>query len=328
MTPELRRAARWTGFVALAAAVVLYAAGAFEGRRIAPGRAPEPPGLPAPARTATVARGPAPVVEEFVGTVRSRREVAVAAQVTARVLEVGARVGDPVTAGRPLVVLDDADPAARFAFAKAQYDRTRRFVAHQAATAAQMEAAEVEYLQAKAALDHTRIAAPIDGVVATRQAEPGDLAVAGRPLLTVLDPGALRLEAQVREGLIARIAPGMALDVAVPAAATTVRGTVAEVLPAADPRSRTFEVRVNLEPAPGVLPGMFGRLRVPVGTREVVHVPAAAVERIGQLETVVVAIDGRWSRRLVTTGAALPGGAIEVLSGLTGGESVGLAPSP
>jgi HlyD family secretion protein len=233
-------------------------------------------------------------------------------------------VGDRVKAGSPLVVLDDSDVTARFSRAKAQYDRVKGFVARQAATTEQMEAAESEYLQAKPAMEHTRILAPVDGVVAERHVEPGDLAVPGRPLLVVLDPGALRLEAQVREGLIARIVPGTTLDVALPSAGTTVRGTVAEVLPSADPRSRTFEVRINLDRVAGVYPGMFGRLRLPMGEREVVRVPAAAVERVGQLKTALVHSDGRWSRRLITTGAALPDGTVEVLSGLAGGETIGL----
>jgi len=76
-----------------------------------------------------------------------------------------------------------------------------------------------------------------------------------------------------------------------------------------------------------VYPGMFGRLRLPVGEREVVRVPAAAIERIGQLETVLLLGDGSWSRRLITTGAAFPDGAVEVLSGLAGGETIGLPPA-
>ena len=247
MRPSQRYAMRWAGFLGLAAAVVLYAAGIFGGNRIQPGRAPAPAGLPAPPRTATVERGPVPVIEEAVGTVRSLRRVAVAAQVTARVTAIRAQPGDRVTAGSPLIVLDDGDFVARFTRAKAQYDRVKGFLAQKAATAEQMEAAEAEYLQAKAAMEHTRIPAPVDGIVAERHVEPGDLAVAGQTLLVVLDPGSLRLEAQLREGLIARIVPGMKLDVAVPSGGTTVSGTVAEVLPAADPRSRTFEVRVNLD---------------------------------------------------------------------------------
>jgi len=322
MTSTRRRVVGWGLGVLVSAALVAYVAG---GRtRVHPGRAPEPASLPAPAHTGAAERVTVPIVEEAVGTVRSVREVIVAAQVTARVVAVRAKVGDRVTMGSPLVVLDDGDFVARFARAKAQYDRVKGFLAHQAATAEQMEAAEAEYQQAKAGIEHTRIAAPVDGVVAERHVEPGDLAVPGRPLLSVLDPAALRLEAQIREGLIARITPGATLDVVVPAAGTTLRGMVAEILPSADPRSRTFEVRINLEPEAGVYPGMFGRLRLPVGTREVVQVPAAAVEHVGQLETVVLRTDDGWRRRLVTTGAALSGDALEVLSGLSGGETLGL----
>ena len=79
-----------------------------------------------------------------------------------------------------------------------------------------------------------------------------------------------------------------------------------------------------LPPTPGLLLGTFGRLRVPVGRREIVRVDARAVVRIGQLETVLVKEADRWSRRLVTTGADAGGGAVEILSGLSGGETVGL----
>ncbi len=72
-------------------------------------------------------------------------------------------------------------------------------------------------------------------------------------------------------------------------------------------------------------PGMFGRLQLPVGEREVVRIPASAVARTGQLETVLVQSDGGWQRRLVTTGAKLPDGEVEILSGLAGGETVGTA---
>jgi HlyD family secretion protein len=315
---------RWTVFLCLALGVLLYAGGAFHGARVHPGRLPAPPGLPPPTATATAVRGELPVVEEAVGTVESRRRVDVAAQVTARVVSLGARVGDTVKAGTPLIVLDDAEFAARFARARAQYERVKGFLAHQAATPEQMEGAEAEYLQAKAAVEHTRIPAPIDGVVAEQRIEPGDLASPGRPLLVVLDPDTLRLQARVREGLIAQIVPGTPVEVALPAARTVVPGTVAEVLPSADPQSRTFEVRVNFDTVPGVHPGMFGRLRLAVGRRDVVRVPAAAITRVGQLETVLLQLDGSWGRRLVTTGTVSADGWVEVLSGLEGGETVGL----
>mgnify|MGYP001828066991 CR=1 FL=1 len=178
---------------------------------------------------------------------------------------------------------------------------------------------------AEVALEHTSVSVPMDGVVAERAVEAGDLAWPGRTLFTVLDPSALRLEARVRVGLIARIQPGDQLEVDLPGAGLRLPGRVAEILPAADARSRTFEVRVEFDAAEGVLPGMFGRLRIPVGTREVVRVPVGAIVRVGQLEMIRVETDGRFERRLVTTGTGFDDGTVEVLSGLAGGETVGLA---
>lgn len=370
-------------FLGVAAGIVAFAMGAFRpGERVGPSRLPEPAGVPAPARTATVSRGAVPIFEEAVGTVRSRTVVAISSQLSARVLEVTRRSGAAVAVGDPLVRLDDREPTSRVAQAKqalaaaeaskrraveskaqgearlvraaSQHERNQKLLAGQAITPERAEAAETEWVQAKSAvaeaeaaigaadaqieqmkqvvaeadivLGYTRVASPIDGVVIERQVEPGDLAQPGRTLLVVLDPKALRLEAQVRESLIFRIAKEQSLEVSVPAAGERAPGTVAEIVPSADPLSRTFTVRVDLAPTKGVYAGMFGRLRIPIGTREAVRAPPAAIERVGQLETAVVRVGERWERRLVTTGRVDDEGLVEVLSGLVGGETVGLAP--
>jgi len=193
-----------------------------------------------------------------------------------------------------------------------------------AAAEAQIQGAKNVVTEAEVALGHAEIASPLDGVVTERLVEAGDLALPGRPLLVLLDPKALRFEADIREGLVARIREGEKLNVEIAAAGATLEGTVSEIIPAADPKSRTFRARIDLPASKGVYPGMFGRLRLPVGELEIVKIPAAALVRVGQLETVVVSGEGGWFRRYVTTGRTLPDGAVEVLSGLGGGEEVGL----
>jgi RND family efflux transporter MFP subunit len=376
----MKRLLAWGGFLALIVFVVLFAAGAFRGGRIEPGRAPSPPSMPPPPANVRAERVEVDVVEEAVGTIRSRTRVVVSAQVPARVVSVAPRVGEAVGEGAQIVRLDDRELAAglagardsqaaaeaarrqadqaraqgetRLTLAKSRFERTKSFFDRGAATAEQLEAAEADLAQARSGvadadaataaadariaqarqvvagaevtLGHATIAAPIAGVVAERSVEPGDLAWPGRPLLVLHDPGALRLDAVVREGLIARIAPGAELEVEVPAAGVTVTGRVAQIVPAADPRTRTFEVRVEIPATPRVLPGMYGRLRLAVARREVVRIPAAAVTRVGQLELVLVEDTGRWCRRLVSTGADLGGGSVEVLAGLVGGERIGI----
>jgi RND family efflux transporter MFP subunit len=192
-----------------------------------------------------------------------------------------------------------------------------------AAAAAQREQAAQVVAEAELARAHAQIASPIDGVISERHVEPGDYAWPGRTLLVVLDPKAQRLEAHVREALLAKVTTGQTLDVIVPAADATTPGTVAEIVPSADPLSRTFTVRVDFGPVAAAHAGMFGRLRIPAGTREAVRVASAAVVRVGQLRTVVVKEGDRFERRPVTTGAEADG-RVEILSGLRGGETVGL----
>mgnify|MGYP000882757332 CR=1 FL=1 len=246
---------------------------------------------------------------------------------------------------------------AGLAEAEAQYRSLQALHAEKAITTRELEQAESGYLQAKAALaqsqdglaaaeagerqagkaveeaqiglDYATVRAPEAGEVARRMVEPGDVAGPGKTLLLLQTPGALRLEAYVREGLIDRARVGAELPVAIGAAGAAVPGVVEEVVPAADPATRTFLVKVGLPALPGVYPGMFGRLLVPAGERRAVLVPAGAVRRVGQLETVDVYENGSWRSVYVKTGAARDG-KVEILSGLSGREAVGLfaAPAP
>ncbi len=369
----------WAGLGLVIGGVVLYAGGFLSGERIAPGERGERPKLDVPADTATVVRRSVPISEDAVGTVRSRRTVAVSAQVPARVTQVAVEAGQAVKAGDLLAALDDREFAARVAQArqavlaaesgiaraqqartqaqaratqaKAARERTKALFDGGAATSEQLEAAEAAFSageaavaegeaavamakaeharalqmtsEAEVALGYTRVVAPLDGVVAERSVEAGDLAMPGRTLFVVLDPAKLRLEARVREGLVGRLKSGDELALAFEALGLTALGRVSEVLPSADARSRTFEVRVDFESVPGARPGMFARLRIPAGEREVVLAPPEAIARVGQLRSVIVDDRGEWKRRMVTVGGTFDDGLVEVLSGLDGGESIG-----
>lgn len=187
---------------------------------------------------------------------------------------------------------------------------------------AEVKIAEERVREAEVTRNYSRITSPISGLVAERLAEAGDMASPGKPLFRIHDPGDLRLEANVREGLIGRISTGDAVEVELPALGRTVEVHLDEIVPSADPRSRTFLVKVALDPQEGLFPGMFGRVRLSSGTREAVFAPAEAVEQVGQLRTVLVRDGDRWTRRYVTAGEE-SGGRLEILSGLDGGETIG-----
>lgn len=233
--------------------------------------------------------------------------------------------------------------------ARSQFERVKKLLAQNAATTQEMEQVEAAYKQAQAAVDaaeqnvkaadaavqravasvdearvalgYSRVQAPFAGVIVKRLVEPGDLAWPGRPLFTLATLEEMRLEAHVREGLTGSIAVGQKVNVTIDALAAQMTGTVGEIVPAADPQSRTFVVKVALPENGRLVTGMFGRLEVPTGTRTSRFVPSEAVRLVGQLRTVQLRTDKGWRVQLVRLGES-NGPDVEVLSGLQGGEVV------
>lgn len=327
--------------------LILYSGGFLDTGKIAPGRVAAQKQEPPAGREVKARRVSLPVNYQAVGTVRPRVEVRVEAQVPGRILAVKAEPGGLVKKGQELVQLDNREYRARLAQARrgreearavwqrarSEYYRVARLLKGQAATPRQMEQA-TEALQraraqaaradkqvdeARVAQGYTRVMAPADGRVIKRLVEPGDLALPGRPLLLLQSQGGLRLEALVPERLIGRLRLGQELAVEVPSLGRRLQGRLEEIVPAADPATRSFLVKLGLPDSAELYPGMFARLLVPVGRREAVLAPAAAVRRVGQLEMVLVKLDGRWQAVYVTTGRRL-GDQVEVLSGLGGQE--------
>ncbi|WP_027723087.1 efflux RND transporter periplasmic adaptor subunit [Maridesulfovibrio zosterae] len=177
--------------------------------------------------------------------------------------------------------------------------------------------------EAEISLGYSIITAPADGEVASRTVEKGDLAFPGKTLMLIQTGGSLRLEALVREGVIGRVKIGQELDIDIQALGELVRGVVEEVVPSADPMTRTFLVKVGLKAIPGLYPGMFGRLLIPLSEKSTVLVPQKSVSRVGQLETVLVKTGKIWEPVYVRTGKTY-GDKIEILSGLAGNETVGI----
>jgi membrane fusion protein, multidrug efflux system len=289
-----------------------------------------------------------------VGSVQPKRRTEVASQLLATVLAVRVRPGDRVKPGDTLVTLDDRELAAQQREAtaslaaaeadlvtrRAEHDRLRRLRDTGWVTADEhgkvdgaFRVAEAQVARAKETiarlavqLAHTRIAASGTGLVADRFVDPGDLAAPGKALLIVYDPDDLDLHADVPEKLAAAVPVGTEVAVRIDAAGVTARGTVREVVPQARPASRSVLVKVKLPTAFGnrLLPGMYGRIEVPVGTADRLWLPRAAIRQVGQLDVVeVVNPDDTLSRRFVRVGAEIRG-KIEILSGLVFGDRVAL----
>lgn len=285
------------------------------------------------------------------GTLQSASRTAVSSRILARIEEVKIAAGDHVKTGDVLVVLDARELKAR---AQQARDAQRAAIAKRELAQAEMERAdqllkrgvgtskrhdeavsglavakaEVDRTtraleEAEAALSYAVIHSTVDGRVIDRLAEPGDTAAPGAPLLRIYDPSRLRVEAPVRESLAVRLSVGMRLGVVIPALDERFDGVIDEIVPFAEPGARTLLVKVALPEERQLYSGMFARVAVPAGRRTRLYIPAAAVERIGQLVFVnVLGADKTIGRRLVTIGESDAEGRLQVLSGLKEGEIV------
>jgi RND family efflux transporter MFP subunit len=185
---------------------------------------------------------------------------------------------------------------------------------------AQVQAARDQARAARIMLGYARIVAPFNGVVTARMADPGTMAAPGVPLLQIDRAGALQLQVAVDESAIAIVHLGMKTPVSIDGVSTDLEGTVAEIVPAADPSSHSFLVKIDLPPSRPLRAGMYGSAQFPNGAHQAIMVPRSAVVARGSLECAYV-LDGQdiAQLRYVTLGA-VHGSQVEVLSGIAGGE--------
>jgi RND family efflux transporter MFP subunit len=196
--------------------------------------------------------------------------------------------------------------------------KARRDAAHAGRTQA-----EAGVASATTAMSFTKVRAPFDGIITAKLAEPGAMAAPGVPLLSIEDPSRFRLEAQVDESKIGAVKLGESVPVVIDSLGDQpITGRVVQIVPAADPGSRTFTVKVDLPANPQMRTGLFGRAQFARGQHDAIAVPKTAVLSRGQLQAVYVIGAGQLaSLRFVTLGAT-SGEQVEVLSGLQSGDRI------
>ena len=273
--------------------------------------------------------------EDAVGTVRARLRAVIEAKVSGRIEQLPVVPGQRVTAGELLAAIDDREIQAQYDQARAvreqaenELKRATDLFQQKILSPSEFDTAQSKFRVADAAataaktlLGYTKVTAPFDGVITRKDADVGDLAVPGKPLLEMEDARHLRLDADVPEALLDRIVLGDKLSVRIGVLETNFEGNVSEIAPSADPNSRTFLVKLDLPSVPGLRAGQFGRVAVPVGETSALRVPASAVWQRGQMELVFVVANGHAQLRIVKTGKHV-GDEVELVSGVDAGEQV------
>jgi len=206
--------------------------------------------------------------------------------------------------------------------------RAQAAAANLEAVRAQTDAARAQESGARTMMSYTRLAAPFAGVITARMADPGTMAAPGVPLLKVDQAGPLQLDASVDESAIAAIHKGMKVQVAIGSGSSAnLTGIVAEIVPAADPSSHSFLVKIDLPSSAQMRAGMYGTAMFANGTKQAILIPRSAVVARGSLSCAyVLDSQGIAQLRYLTLGAT-QGDLVEVLSGVSAGEKLVDAPS-
>lgn len=285
------------------------------------------------------------------------RQATVSAQISGRVTQFFVDAGDRVKRGQLLARIDPRETDAQVAGQRANvaqadaalvqarlnFDRTQSLVKQNFLSQSALDKADADMKSAQAVVDAARagntqaitarsfaeVRSPIDGVVTRRLMELGELAAPGKPMLDVHDPAALRAVGSVPQFVLPRVAHADRASVLLPTLNQTILATHLTVLPAADARLLSTQVRADLPgtlPA-GVVPGTAAKILLPTGTSEKLVMPADAVIRRGELTAAyLIGADGKPQLRQIRVGDLVDSGQIEVLAGLAAGERVQLNP--
>jgi len=307
---------------------------------------------PVSVTTAAVERATEGRAIEVRGIVRPAREAKVSSRAMGPVVAVHVTAGSAVAKGQKLLEIQPeategqlaqargalSQAQAALALAERNHRRYEALHTEGAASDLELDMARMEFERAQGAVEQAEgavqaatsvagesvVRAPFAGRVVDTLVEVGDMAAPGRPLVRVESTGDQQIWLTVREADIARLSVGHPLGVTIDARPDlgTIHGTVAEIVPSADPTTHTFTVKVGL-PGTSLPTGLSGRAGITGDLTDRLVVPSATIHRRGGLELVVVrSEDGTARTRAVTTGRDLDGGRIEVLSGLDEGEQV------
>ena len=206
-----------------------------------------------------------------------------------------------------------------------------------AASEAQVKVAESGLQMRQIDFDDTAVRAPFDGVVISKNAQPGEMispmssgGFTRTGIATIVDMDSREVEVDVNEAYINRVKPDQRVEATLDAYPDSpFAAHVINIVPTADRTKATVRVRIGFEKLdPRILPDMGIKVRflddtpAPVanaGPR--IRVPAAAVQREGDNAYVWVVSDGRVERRAVTVGAENDGN-VEVRAGVASGDEL------
>ena len=258
--------------------------------------------------------------EAFAGEVHAHQESALAFRVGGNLVRRLVDAGAAVKQGQLLAELDPGDARLQASAAQADMarlggdlERYRKLVAQKLISQSAFDAQQAAWRAARAKYelmrnqdDYTRLRAPRDGVIASRQAEAGQVVAAGQPIFLLAGDGGREVAIGLPEARIRDFHTGQPAVVELwSAPGKRLPGHIREIAAAADPQTRTYAARVALDGAMAADAGLGQSARVFIAGAAGggLRLPLAAVQRGDSGATVVWLVkDGKVYQRAVRLG--------------------------
>jgi len=284
------------------------------------------------------------------GQLTPAREASVRAEVGGSLVSLTVDRGDAVSAGAQIARVSSRDlESARasaeaavksadtaLSVAKSEAQRTDALVKGGALAARDLEQANnaVSMSQAQSAaavarlrsveqqLADTIIKAPFAGVVSERPASVGDGVAPGTPILTIIDPSSMRLEAQVPSDQISQVKPGAKVQFTVRGMQGEFTGSVDRINPSADPVTRQVAIFISLRNTGGkLIAGLFAEGRVESASHDGLVAPLSALDETGPKPVVTRIREGKAEKVAVALGLRESNPEqVEITSGVAAGD--------
>ena len=209
----------------------------------------------------------------FSGTIEEASGAALSFATAGTIKRIHVSAGQTVRQGQLIAELDpttmqNAYTISKTALEQAQDTYNRMKELHDAGSLPEMQWISIENqlksataseAMAKKSLADTKLYAPFGGYIAAKDAEVGQTAAPGMPIVKLVSIGSVKVKISVPEDDVQRIKKGSSMKIIVPALGNRAfSGNVTERGVSADPRSRTYEVKATIANHDGqLLPGMI-----------------------------------------------------------------------
>ncbi len=285
------------------------------------------------------------------GVIEAVMQSTLSSQIPGRVLSLNVKAGDRVKAGQVLATIDDRETQTGVLRSQAQMQqsdaelrqlqialkRTQELKSQGFVSSAALDLAEAQYkaaqagrdsagaasAQAKVTQSFSKVTAPYDAWVLETSAQTGDLALTGKPLITVYAPQPLRVVVQwpaSQKNALPKLS-----DIQIQSGTEIVKPVAMQIMPNADGISQTIGIKLDLPrtgAAVNASPGQQVQVRI-VGVAQAKGlVPKSAILRRGEITAVYVVQENGFAMKMVRLGADHGSAGVEIWAGLKDGEQI------